>query len=204
MKIYKHRCNSVEVLNETPFSYGIEMDLRTHHDELVVTHDPFSSGPLFSDWLYSYKHSGLILNVKEVGLEDRILEVIAEFGISNYLFLDQSYPFMVKSLGSGLQAHVAGRVSEYESLHSFKSLVPTPKYIWCDSFTGSWEHLPEVIEFAQEKKLQVIIVSPELHSRSRQDEVLELQQMLMGFKFMGVDACTKNPERWLACVIPEI
>ena len=204
MKIYKHRCNTTKLLNETPTSYGIEMDLRTHKEEIIVTHDPFSSGPLFSDWLSDYKHSGLILNVKEEGLEDRILEIISKFGVSNYFFLDQSYPFMVKWLMKGFNQHIAARVSEYESINSFKSLVATPSYIWCDSFTGSWAHLPDVIELAQEKKIQVVIVSPELHSRSSQNEVKELQQMLMGYKFEGVSVCTKTPETWLTCIAPEI
>jgi len=204
MTIYKHRCNSVELLNETPPVYGIEMDLRTHKDEIIVAHDPFSPGPRLSDWLCDYRHAGLILNVKEEGLEDRILEIVFKFGIANYLFLDQSYPFMVKWLTKGLQAHIAARVSEYESINSVKSLVCMPSFIWCDSFTGSWEHLPEVIEVAQDRKLQVIIVSPELHSRSEQSEIKELQQMLTEFNSEGVNVCTKNPENWLNCITPGI
>ena len=111
---------------------------------------------------------------------------------------------MVKWLTKGLQAHIAARVSEYESINSVKSLVCMPSFIWCDSFTGSWEHLPEVIEVAQDRKLQVIIVSPELHSRSEQSEIKELQQMLTAFNPEGVNVCTKNPENWLNCITPGI
>lgn len=93
MKIIRHRVNSSKDLLKIPLEYGIEIDLRWSHDVgIYLSHDPNSPGEAFRDWLESYHHKTLILNVKEDGLEQEILELMNSFSISDYFFLDQPTP----------------------------------------------------------------------------------------------------------------
>ncbi|MET1530562.1 hypothetical protein [Burkholderia sola] len=51
MKIIAHRRNTIEALQATPEKYGIEVDIRSVADRLVIHHDPFVDGE-------SFDHSG--------------------------------------------------------------------------------------------------------------------------------------------------
>ena len=70
MIIIRHRRNLRRELEETSTDLGIEVDIRSRGSELVIHHEPFVQGELFEDWIESYAHRLLILNVKEEGLED--------------------------------------------------------------------------------------------------------------------------------------
>ncbi|WP_216073237.1 hypothetical protein, partial [Acinetobacter nosocomialis] len=73
-------------------------------------HDPFVAGERFDDWLRGYRHGTLILNVKEEGLEDALLARMQAAGISDFFFLDQSFPFLVRTSRRG-ERRCAVRVS---------------------------------------------------------------------------------------------
>lgn len=85
MRIVKHRVNTIEGLISTPESFGVEIDIRTKNSQLVLEHDPFSTSKVkLKDWLEFYNHSLLVVNVKEDGLENEILEITRHFGITNF------------------------------------------------------------------------------------------------------------------------
>jgi hypothetical protein len=86
--IIKHRVNTINEIISTPYSYGVEIDLRTFGSEIIIHHDPFHEGVKFSEWLQYYNHKFLVLNVKEDGLETFISELIEKFKVKNYFFLD--------------------------------------------------------------------------------------------------------------------
>ena len=69
-----HRINTREDLLNIPTKYGVEVDIRSADDKLIISHDPFVQGEDFMDWMALYKHKILILNVKEEGLEDRLIK----------------------------------------------------------------------------------------------------------------------------------
>ena len=196
MRIFCHRRNSKEKLISTPPEFGVEIDIRTIGTDLVLHHDPFTQGVLLADWLDDYAHSGLILNLKEDGLESQLLSIMKEREIDDFFFLDQSYPSMVKSLRNNLADKVAARSSEYESLESIKSLPQPPAYIWCDSFNGNWIHLLPTLGYAIEIKSLCVIVSPELQSRESNKEISEIKELLSVNMSNEIAVCTKNPELW--------
>ena len=76
MIIIRHRVNTVHKLIKTNKEYGIEVDLRSYKNEIIIHHDPFSKGVLFKDWIKKFNHKYLILNVKEEGLEIKILNIL--------------------------------------------------------------------------------------------------------------------------------
>ena len=76
MEIIFHRRNSIKSLNETPIEYGIEVDIRSCKENLIISHDPYEEGNDFQEWLKHYKHKTLIINTKEEGLEKKIISYL--------------------------------------------------------------------------------------------------------------------------------
>jgi len=194
MKIIRHRVNSSEDLLMIPRKYGIEIDLRWSHDAgIYLSHDPNSPGEAFRDWLESYNHGTLILNVKEDGLEQEILELMNSFSISDYFFLDQPTPTLIKCIMNKVSTAI--RVSEYEDFP--KSLPGTPEWLWVDSFTGSWKHLITSLILAATSTMKICIVSPELQGRNSSSELKEIKSIVGDLQETDfVFVCTKNPENW--------
>lgn len=197
LNIFLHRRNTLNLLKDAPTYCGIEIDVRSNGTNLIVAHDPFEKGIPLEQLLSHYAHNGLILNVKEEGLEVVLADIMRNFGITNYLFLDQSFPFMVRSLNSEQSPHVAGRVSDIESLQTIERLLTKPGYLWCDSFSGQWAHLADAVTFCNTSGSKLILVSPELHSPTRVNEVPLLTHYVKQFPtIFGV--CTKHLAAWQA------
>ena len=82
MKLIKHRCNTIDQLLSTNKKYGVEVDIRSKGDLLIIHHDPFKNGEHFENWLENFDHGTLILNVKEEGLEEKLISIMKSNGIS--------------------------------------------------------------------------------------------------------------------------
>jgi hypothetical protein len=193
MIIVRHRRNTLEELRATPRDLGIELDLRSRGEDLIIHHDAFVDGERFEDWLSGYRHGLLILNVKEEGLEDRLIALMRERGIEDYFFLDQSFPFLVRTAKRG-ESRCAVRVSEFESIDTALSLAGKIDWVWVDCFT----RFP--LDGAQAKRLQdagfkLCLVSPELQGRST-DEIAELRALLVREGIAAEAVCTKEPALW--------
>ena len=76
MILIKHRVNTIKELVRTNPKYGVEIDVRSDKNKLLLNHDPFKKGELFQKWLEYYDHGTIILHVKEEGLEDSILKLM--------------------------------------------------------------------------------------------------------------------------------
>ena len=195
MRIYQHRINSIEQLRSVPTNLGVEIDVRSDGDSLVLSHDPFMPGlVLFDDWLANYRHNGIIVNIKEEGLEERILELLTSHSVEDYFFLDQSFPFLMRTIRRG-ELRSAVRVSDFESAETASNLNPSPDWVWLDSFTGNWHHLSEVKNLVS-KGYKTCLVSPELHGRKIDQEYGSINDVMrtLGLKLDAV--CTKKPEVW--------
>ena len=127
----------------------------------------------------------------------RILDILREFKVENYFFLDQPFPFMVKALRNE-EKRVAIRVSDLESPQAIYNLVkkniPLPQWIWVDSFSGDWSHLSDLM-VNRPADMKICLASPELHGRELSTE---LNTILSSIKISQINAiCTKCPEEWL-------
>ena len=91
MNIIRHRRNTQEELAEISANHGAEIDIRSQGDDLVLHHEPYEAGTLFAPWLENYHYGTLILNVKEEGLEDRCLELMAKHNIDDFFFQRHSH-----------------------------------------------------------------------------------------------------------------
>ena len=47
MQIISHRINTSSLLKKTPKSFGVEVDIRSNGDKLIIHHDPFEKGEIF-------------------------------------------------------------------------------------------------------------------------------------------------------------
>ncbi len=194
MKLISHRRNTLVQLNETPLKYGVEVDIRSHGDRLMIHHDPFVDGESFEAWLAAYRHGTLILNVKEEGLESRLIDLMQRAGIEDYFFLDQSFPFLVKYSRLGVH-RCAVRVSEFESIQTALTLAGKVDWVWVDCFTQFPLGHDETRKL-QEAGFKLCLVSPELQGRDAETEIAQLVQMLNERNIRAEAVCTKRPDLW--------
>lgn len=194
MQIIAHRKNTIAELSQTPSQFGIEVDIRSWGETVTIHHDPFVKGEDFSEWLKHYQHSLLILNVKEEGLEARLIELMKKHGIENYFFLDQSFPFLVKWAKLG-EKRLAVRVSEYESIDTALSLKDKVNWIWVDCFTR-FPLNANTAKQLKEANFKICLVSPELQGRNAELEIPALQKLLKAENITPDAVCTKKPDLW--------
>ncbi|HEN3617882.1 TPA: hypothetical protein U5E31_002664 [Yersinia enterocolitica] len=194
MKIISHRCNTSEQLRETAKEYGIEVDIRSKGEQLIIHHDPFVSGESFEDWLTHYRHGTLILNVKEEGLEARLIALMQTKGIEDYFFLDQSFPFLIKWSNAGVH-RCAVRVSEFESLDTALALSGKVDWVWVDCFTKFPLSRDGALMLVN-AGFKLCLVSPELQGRDADIEIPVLIQHLSDLEIIADAVCTKRPDLW--------
>lgn len=189
-----HRINTIEALNNTPTKYGVEVDIRSIGKNLIIHHDPFKKGEFFTDWIKSYRHGTLILNVKEEGLEKKLLEIMKISNIDNFFFLDQSFPFLRNTAING-ESRCAVRISEYESIHTALNLKGIIQWAWIDCFTKFPLNLEDA-ENLQKHGIKLCFVSPELqgYMDHKYIESFRNEILLKGIK--GDAVCTKYPNLW--------
>ena len=198
MKFISHRRNTIEELQATPREYGVEVDIRSDHGQLVIHHDPFAKGDDFEDWLKHYQHGTLILNVKEEGLEARLIDLMKQHKIEDYFFLDQSFPFLIKWSKLG-EHHCAVRVSEFESIETALSLAGKIDWVWVDCFT-KFPLAGIDAKRLQDAGFKLCLVSPELQGRPADTAIPELAKLLNERHITADAICTKNPELWKECL----
>ena len=110
MIIVKHRVNTSKELKKININFGVEVDLRSKNKNIYLHHDPFKKGELFSKWIKSFKHKLIVLNVKEEGLEPKILSILKRNNVRNYFFHDQTFSSLIKNMH---KTKVSIRYSEF-------------------------------------------------------------------------------------------
>ena len=194
MIIIKHRVNTIQALSETSTHFGVEIDIRSQDGDLILAHDPFINGVNFELWLNTYNHQFLVLNVKEDGLEEKLMEKLSKYSIENYFFLDQAFPSLYK-VSRLFPSKCAVRVSDVESSQTALSL--KPGWVWLDSHSGDWSYLLESIKVVRELGMKICLVSPELQRFDYKKEMFSLQQLLLNNNLELDAVCTKLPTNWL-------
>ena len=195
-----HRRNTVDELAQTDRKYGVEMDLRSDGEKLIVHHDPLKGGETFESWLDAYSHGTIILNVKEEGLEAEILKLLKDRGIETFFFLDQSFPFLIKWSRLG-ESRCAVRVSEFESIDTALALAGKVDWVWVDCFSKFPLQENEAAKL-RAAGFKLCIVSPELQGRDAQIEIPQMNLTLNELNIVPDAICTKRPDIWEAARKP--
>ena len=189
-----HRVNTIEKLQSTPKELGVEVDIRSYGDDLVIHHEPFLKGELFNEWIEGFNHGTLILNVKEEGLEERLLKIMDDHDIEDFFFLDQSFPFLRKIALMG-ESRCAVRVSEYENIETVLSLSGMVDWVWVDCFTRFPLKKKEADQLTN-AGFRLCLVSPELQGRKERTHVIEFRRELELLGIKGDAICTKYADLW--------
>jgi hypothetical protein len=188
-----HRVNTLRELTVIDQSFGVELDLRDNKDNLYISHDPFSVGDDFEEYVRHYNHGTMIINIKSERIEYKILEIINKCTF-NYFFLDSSFP-MIKLLAEQGEKKIALRYSEFEGLDTLIAMSGKVDWVWVDCFT---KFPMNKINYNKIRELgyKICIVSPELQG---QDERIEEYGEYMLYNKIIPDAiCSKvyNKYRW--------
>tara|TARA_Y100000589_G_scaffold328280_1_gene372042 strand:+ start:2856 stop:3437 length:582 start_codon:yes stop_codon:yes gene_type:complete len=193
VEIILHRRNTINDLKYTPKEFGVEVDIRSYKEKLIVHHDPFQKGNYFEDWIKYYQHGTLILNVKEEGLEKKILDLLSKNNIDSFFFLDQSFPLIIKTLNNG-ENRIAIRVSEFESIETALNLKYKAKWIWVDIFS-KFPISKYQYKKLKDAKFKLCLVSPELQNLNI--KIFDIKSYLKKENFLFDAVCTKKPEVWI-------
>ena len=192
MEIVAHRINLINELLEVPVKYGCEIDIRTQESKLILNHEPYLSGDSLVDYLDNYKHGLLVLNIKEAGIENDVLQLVRERNISSFFLLDVEFPYLYRASRLGERA-ISVRYSEDESIeivHKYNKLVD---WVWVDTNT----QLP-----LDAKNIQVLssmktcIVCPERWGRP--NDIIPYRHLMksIGFKPNAVMTNLKYTHLW--------
>lgn len=194
MLIISHRVNTITDLLNTPNNFGIEVDVRSWKKQIILQHEPYEEGVLFSEWLKYLNHKFIILNIKNEGIEvNTIKELLLAKQDIEYFLLDQSFPMFARTIMVNTQS-TAMRISNLESSQYLEQI--KPKWVWLDSHNGNWDYLHNSIEFIANSGSKVCIASPELHGRSPLNEINEIKVVFESKKIKINAVCTKIPENW--------
>jgi hypothetical protein len=199
MRLIAHRINTFADLYTLPDDCPIEFDLRDSAGQILVTHDPFTTGPLFSEFATLLTGRFCIVNIKSEGIEWRALEILKENGIEDFFFLDCSIPMIHKLTQSG-ENRIAVRFSEVEPIEGVLPWLKKVKWVWIDCFTKLMV-TRKMLELLKVFDVKVCLVSPELQGRP--DDIDNYIHSLME-QGLTVDAvCTKvsNFSKWSALLL---
>ena len=135
MKFIIHRINTIEKLKKIPPEFGCEIDVRSSGSNLILNHDPFKNGDFFNDYLDEYKHGTLILNIKESGIENLVLQEVKKRNIKKFFLLDVEIPYLYQAVENG-ERNIAVRFSEIESIEQLKLFAGKLDWAWIDTITS--------------------------------------------------------------------
>lgn len=198
-----HRINTIKELTSIPSDIGIEIDLRDSNGKIIVTHDPFTDGPEFSDFIKKYSVNNdrtIILNIKSERIEESVIKILNEYNITNYFLLDSSFPMINNLIKKGIN-NIALRYSEYEGLDTLINMKGLVKWVWVDWFNVFSNNGISHFSYNTYIKLRqlgykICIVSPDLQGNT---DLIEYYAKYLLENNIFVDAiCTKkfNIQHW--------
>lgn len=193
MRLYHHRINTLEALGQVPLDRGIEFDLRSDGDRVIVVHEPAQDGPTIEEFFPQIGPRPCIFNVKCEGIEARVLAEALRHGVTDFFFLDCSVPAAVK-LGKIGEKRIAVRYSDIEPIEAVLAWQGRATWVWVDCFEPSY---PGTVEnWARiARAFSVCLVSPELEGHGA-ERIAAMRTALGPRAFDAV--CTKRPDLWLA------
>lgn len=194
MIIVKHRQNKLKNIKKLNFLYGAEIDIRSNSKTLITQHDPLKNGVTLDVWLQNYKHNYLIANIKEEGIETKVISLLKKYKIKNYFLLDVTIP-MINKLNSIKIYNIALRISKFESLNNIKMFNQQNKWIWIDTFNKKIPINYTQIMKLKKMRFKLCLVSPELiyNKKSSISSFYKKNKRIINMMDM---ICTKFPEYW--------
>tara|TARA_X000000368_G_C22912388_1_gene659224 strand:- start:411 stop:983 length:573 start_codon:yes stop_codon:yes gene_type:complete len=128
-----HRVNQIDQLKRIDKKNGIEIDIRADNEKLVLAHDIYEDKVDFVEYINYYNHELLIANIKESGIEEKVIEQLDKNKILNFFLLDVEFPYILQNYekyGNNLSL----RFSKYEEIDTIKNFIGKVKWVWVDTY----------------------------------------------------------------------
>ena len=188
-----HRVNTIEHLRRVPALHGVEIDLRANRGRIKLHHEPHEEGEDFEEYLDHFNHAGLILNIKEAGIEEQALKLATARHTSNVFLLDVEFPYMIAAAQKGPR-EIAVRFSEYESIETVAFFAGKVDWAWIDCVSRlpvEKKHLPILGQF------RTCLVCPGRWGRERDIALYKKTCAQMGLALDAVMTEERCVETWL-------
>jgi hypothetical protein len=193
MDIVAHRVNKIDDLRRLPPGVGAEVDIRSRGSDLILAHDPYTTGARLFDFLDVYAESRpealLILNPKEDGLEEDVLLETTQRNLQRFFFLDLTLPTTVRFVRKKKEKRVAIRLSEFEPEGLAERFRGLAEWLWVDCFDGRPADPAKLRALRDDFK--VCLVSPELQGYPA-DSISHFHTL----RQVADAVCTKHPAQW--------
>ena len=187
-----HRINTIKGLREIPNKYGVEIDVRASGKDLILNHEPFEGGDLLKDYLKEYKHSFIVFNIKEAGIEQTVIDLAKSFGIKDYFLLDVEFPYLYSASRKGVR-DIAVRYSEDESIVTAEKYKNMVDWVWID--TNTMLPLDEKVKSTL-SHYKTCLVSPDRWGRSKDIKAYREEMSRLGFNLDAVVVGLRHVALW--------
>lgn len=193
MEIILHRINKIKELKKIPNNFGLEIDVRSYKNNIILNHEPFEKGDKLLDYINEYNHKTLIVNIKEAGIEDEVIKILQKKKIINYFLLDVEFPFIFKSIEKKFKK-VSIRVSKLESLYNIKFFEKKLDWIWIDTYK---KYFINKNDYKKIKNFKKCIVCPERWGHP--NYIAKLKKIIKrnNFKIDAVMTNSKYASKWI-------
>jgi hypothetical protein len=193
MEIILHKINTINELQRVDSNFGVEIDVRAYGSDLILNHEPYENGDKLIDYLNEYRHGTIIINIKESGIEDDVLDLITgRHNIKNYFLLDVELPYLINASKAG-QRNIAVRFSEMESIDSVKYFINKVDWVWIDTITDLPIYEQNRSTLNSFKKC---LVCPERWGRPNDIESYKDRLKMMNFTLDAVMTDRKYAKLW--------
>ncbi len=192
MQIIVHRVNKIKDLIKIPKHYGVEIDIRAFKNKLVLTHEPYITGDDLEKYLANYNHSFIIFNIKEAGIEARVIELAKKYKIKNYFLLDVE-PYWIHHATTDGFKNIAIRYSENEPVEMALKYKGKANWLWIDIPT-KLPLYPKIVK--QIKGYKTCLVCPERWGRPQEIPQYISKIKKLNFKLDAVMTSMKHVPDW--------
>ena len=139
---------------------GVEIDLRSNGNKIIISHDPFLNGLDFEKNIKKLKNFFLIIDVKSTGFSEKVLKILNKEKIK-FLFLnligsEQNY-LIKKKYSKNLFLRFSSIEKPDLSIKDFKRI----KWIWFDFFNGKYITIKDY-NYIKKNKKNICLTSPDL------------------------------------------
>lgn len=192
MEIVVHRINLISELLKVPKKYGCEIDIRSQDSKLILNHEPYLSGDRLVDYLDNYKHGLLVLNIKEAGIENDVLQLVRERNIPSFFLLDVEFPYLYRASRMGERA-IAVRFSEDEPIELVYNYTKLVDWVWVDTNTKLPIDSNNTLALSA---MQTCLVCPERWGRPNDIMTYRQSMKFLGFNPNAVMTNLKYTHLW--------
>lgn len=190
--IIHHRINSISRLKRVPQTDGVEIDVRAEGKQLILNHEPFKGGQQLQNYLKGYHHSFVIFDIKEAGVEERVIKLAKQYKVNDYFLLDVEFPYLYRATRAGIK-DIAIRFSKDESIELVLRYKRMVNWVWIDTIS----RLPLTEQIVRELKgFRTCFVSPDRWGRPQ--EIANYRKKLAELKLQpdAVMVDSKFTDQW--------